>query len=234
MNAIAVVAPGNIEILAARCARPDEDRVVVLRQEVAETVHRRVQAHVDPHVDDGRDLLVKDLRRQAERRDVRPHEPTRHVVLLEDDDLVPDREEVVGDRQRGRAGADAHHPAPVLLLWDEREAIGEVTAEIRSHALEAADRDRGAVDSGAAAGGLAGAIAGSPQDPREDVRLPVRHVGIRVSPLSDQPDVFGDVRVGRTCPLAVDHPMKVVRVASVGWIHLVDLIPWTGLYSLLW
>ncbi len=99
VNAIAVVPPGNVEVLATRRPRADEDGVVVLGEQVAEAVHRGVQAKVDTHVDDRRDLLVEDLRRQPEGRNVRAHEATGHVVLLEDRHVVAKRQEVVGDRQ---------------------------------------------------------------------------------------------------------------------------------------
>ncbi len=78
VDPIAIVPPRDVEVLATRRPGADENRVEVLLEELAEAGHRGVQAEVDAHVDDGRDLLVEDLRGQPEGRDVRAHQPTRH------------------------------------------------------------------------------------------------------------------------------------------------------------
>src|SRR5665811_378271 len=81
-------------------------------------------------------------------------------------------------------------------------------------------RDRLALDPVAAAGGLAGTVAGAAQDPREDIGLPVDHVGVGVAALGDEPDVLGNVGVRRTGPLAVNDAVKVIGVCGVGRLHL--------------
>ena len=43
--------------------------------------------------------------------------------------------------------------------------------------------------------------------------------GVGVPALRDQPDVFGNVGVGRTGPLAIDYFVKVVRIAGISWMH---------------
>src|SRR5205823_4715409 len=63
---------------------------------------------------------------------------------------------------------------------------------------------------------LARAVARSPEDAREDVRLPVDHVGVGVATLRDQADVFGNGRVGGTRPLAIDDLVEVGRIRGVG------------------
>ena len=86
------------------------------------------------------------------------------------------------------------------------------SALVGGDALEPADRDRLAVDAAAAAGRLARAVAGAAEDAREDVRLAVEQVGVGVAALRDQPDVFGNVGVGRAGPLAVDDFVEVTWI----------------------
>src|SRR5258706_107303 len=71
------------------------------------------------------------------------------------------------------------------------------------------------LDAPAAARGLAGTIARAPEDPREHVGLPVDHVRIAVPALGDEPDVFRDGRMRRTCPLAVDDFVEIVGISDI-------------------
>src|SRR6185312_11235243 len=89
--------------------------------------------------------------------------------------------------------------------------------------LQPADRDRLVLDATASAGRLAGAVADTPEDSGKNVRVAVHHVGIGEPALSDQTDVFGDIGVGRTCPLAIHDSMKVVGMRSIGGLHSVPL-----------
>ena len=50
--------------------------------------------------------------------------------------------------------------------------------------------------------------------PGKHVGLPVQQVGVGVSALRDQADVFGHIRVGRARPLAIHNFVEVVRVAE--------------------
>src|SRR5207253_6521989 len=89
--------------------------------------------------------------------------------------------------------------------------------EVRGDALQAADRDGfgllevGVLHAAAAAGGLARPVARSPEDAGEDVGHPVDHVGVAVATLRDHADVFGDGRMGRAGPLAIDDLVEVGR-----------------------
>ena len=76
-------------------------------EQLAQALDRRVQAQRHAHVEDHADLLVEHALRQPERRNVAAHQAAGHGVLLEDRDFVAERRQVVGDRERGRAGADA-------------------------------------------------------------------------------------------------------------------------------
>ena len=82
---------------------------------------------------------------------------------------------------------------------------------IGGDALEPADRDRLLLEPSPAAGGLARTVAGAPQNPGEHVRLPVDHIGAVIVARRDLADIFGDRRMRRARPLAIDHFVKVAR-----------------------
>ena len=108
---------------------------------------------------------------------------------------------------------------PFLLAAGLRQAVADVVLEVGGDALEPADRDRLLLDAAAPAGRLAGPVAGAPENAREHVRLPVDHVGVAVAARRDQPDVFGNRRVRRAGPLAIDDFVEVVRGRNVGRFH---------------
>ena len=68
-------------------------------------------------------------------------------------------------------------------------------------------------------GWFTGSVAGAPQNSREHVGVPVNHVGIRITLRRNQADVFRNVGVSRTRPLAIDDFMKVFGVGGVGRFH---------------
>ena len=164
--------------------------------------------------------------RQAERRDVRAHQPAGRRELLEDHDLVAERRQIVGDRQRRRAGADAARRA---CRSSRSGALGR--RSVMSSRRSAATRLRRQiatgllVDARAPAGRLARAIAGAPEDAREHVRLAVEHVRVGVAALGDEPDVLGDVGVRRAGPLAIDDLVEVIGITDVGWFHRGSPVP---------
>ena len=161
--------------------------------------------------------------RQPEAGDVRPHEAARARVLLEHHDLVAERHQIVGHRQRGGTGADAGDALAVLRRRRLGEPRADVTLEIGGHPLDAADGDRLLLDAHAAAGRLARAIAGAPENSREDVGVAVQQIGVVVTPLRDHADVLRHVGVRGTGPLAVDDLVKVVGVANVCRLHSDEL-----------
>ena len=59
-----------------------------------------------------------------------------------------------------------------------------------------------------------------PRIPGKHVGLPIDHVGVAVAACGDQADVFGNGRVRRAGPLAVDDLVEVVRAPNVGRFHL--------------
>jgi hypothetical protein len=94
-----LLAAGNFEVLAARRAGADEHRVVAFRQDRLEALHLAAEAFLNAHVDDAVDLLVEHLLRQAERGDVGPHETAAFGVLLEQRDVIAERQQVARHRE---------------------------------------------------------------------------------------------------------------------------------------
>ena len=216
-----VVAAGDVEVLAARRARADEHGVeaAVVEERLERLDRRRVLDLDAAHLEDVAALLVEDLGRQAERRDVGAHQAARAIELLEDGDRVAERRQVVGHGQRRRAGADERHALAVLLRRRLGQELRHIVAIVAGDALEAADGDRLAVDAAATARRLARPIAGAPEDAREHVRAAIEEVRFGEAPLGDQPDVLGDVGVRRTSPLAVDNLVVVARIGDVRGLH---------------
>jgi hypothetical protein len=81
------------------------------------------------------------------------------------------------------------------------------------------DGDGFCFDALAPACGLAGPIAHSSQNAGKDVRVAIHHVRFGEFTLCDQANVFGNIGVGRTRPLTVDDPVKIVRVLGIGRLH---------------
>jgi hypothetical protein len=144
----------------------------------------------------------------------------RLVPLLEDHDLVAERKQVVRDRERRGTGADARDTLAVLLHRDDGQPGLDVVLVVRRDPLQAADGDGLLLDAPTSASGLAGAVAHATEDAREDVRLPVHHVGVGELAQRDQADVFRNVRVRGASPLAVHDPVEIVRVRRIGRLHV--------------
>ena len=138
-------------------------------------------SHGGAHVDDVAALLVQHAGRQPERRDVHPHQSARLGVLFEDRDVVAQRQQVVGHRQRRRAGADERDALAVLDGGRLGQPVADVAAVVGGDALEAADGHRLLLHAPATAGRLAGTVAGAPEDAREDVRLAIEQVRVVVT-----------------------------------------------------
>src|SRR6185312_4263017 len=124
---------------------------------------------------------------------------------------------------RSAAGTDAGDALAVLQLGYLGQTAGDIVPVIGRDALQPADRDRLVLDATAPTGRLAGAITHASEDSRKHVGVTVHHVGVGEPSLGDQTDVFGDICVGRTCPLAIHDSMKVVGVRSIGGLHSVPL-----------
>ena len=216
MNAIRFIAAGDVEVLAARSTAAGKNGVEALPEQFPHAVDRRAVADIGAHVRNLRDLLVEHRFRQTERGNIGAHQPARPVELLKNRDRVSERKQIVGNGQRGRTRADAGYTLAVFCFGNRRQQIGDFSSMIRRDALQTANRHRLAVQAPAAASGLARPVASAPQNRREDVRLPVQHIGLCVTAQCDQPDIFRHIGVRRTGPLAIDDFMKVVRISDVG------------------
>ena len=95
---------------------------------------------------------------------------------------------------------------------------------IGRYALQTADRDGLLLDPGPPARRLTGPVAHPAEDAGKDVGVPIDEVRFGESALGDQPDVLGNIGVGRAGPLAIDHTMKVVGVGGICSFHDVPLL----------
>src|SRR5579862_979326 len=196
VDAVGLVPTGQLELLAFGCPRAYEHCVVAAAlEQLAHASNRVAEPQLDTHVDDHADLLVEHSLRQAKRRDIAAHQPAGHLVLLEDRNLVTERCQVIGDRERGGAGADAGDTLAVGLCRRLRQRSVQLALEIRGYPLEAANRHRLVFDALASTGGLAGAIADAAEDAGKYVRGSIEEVGVVIAALRNQADVFWDVRM---------------------------------------
>ena len=182
-------------------------------------------------------FLVDHRLGQAEVRDLGADEAAELGILVVDHDLVAQHGEIARHGERGGAAADAGDALAVLLRrLGHRGLDALVVLVVGGDALEAADRDRLllaldqvlVLDAAAPAGRLTGSVAGAAQDPREDVGLPVDHVGVGVPPVGDQADVLGDRGMGGAGPLAVDDLVEVVGILDVGRLQQKLQAPGSG------
>ena len=108
-------AAGEIQILAAGRARAHEHGVEFALQQSFQAGDRGVVANVDAHVEDHLDLFVQDLFGQAKRRNVGAHQAAGLGALLEHDDFVAKRNQIVGHREGRGPGPDAGDALAVLV-----------------------------------------------------------------------------------------------------------------------
>ena len=219
MDVLGVVTAGQLQLLAARRAGADENRVVTLAQQFLHALDRRVIMNGGAHVEDVADFLIEHIGRQTEGRNVVAHQAAGHVVGLKDGAVVSQRQQVVRHGQRSRAGADQCDFLAVLFGRRFRQAVGNVAAMIRGHALEPADGHRFLIHATAAAGRFAGPVADAAENAGEHVAVAVDHVGVIETALGDQADVFGNIGMSGAAPLAVDDLVEIVRIGSVCPLH---------------
>src|SRR5712691_6815979 len=102
----AFLAPGDVQVAPARRARADEEGVIALAHQF---LHGRYFSMYERNsqVEDIAHLLVDDLERQAEARDLRPDHAAGARILVEEGDLVAERREIARHGERRRTGADA-------------------------------------------------------------------------------------------------------------------------------
>ena len=69
------------------------------------------------------------------------------------------------------------------------------------------------------AGRLVGTIAGASKDAREHIGLPIDHVGVVVTLLGNQSNIFRDRCMRGARVLAIDDLVEILRVTDIGWFH---------------
>src|SRR5436309_122117 len=214
-------APGNVEVAPARRARADEDRVVILREQLLHARDLGAALEFDSEIEDIAHLLVDHFHRQAEARDLRPDHAARARVLVEYGDRVAERGEIARDGEGRGARADAGNAPAVPRRGGLRHLRPDVALVVGGDALQAADGHGFGffavifLDAPTPAGGLAGTVAGAPEYPGENVGVPVDHVGVVVTPCGDQADVFGDWGMGRAGPLAIYDFVEIIRCTDI-------------------
>jgi hypothetical protein len=219
VDAVRIVAPGDLEVLALGGAGADENGVVALVEQRFHALDAVIQSQVHAHIEDVTDLLVEYVRRQPELRDIRAHQSTGGVERFEDGHFVTQRTQVVRHGQRGTACADQRDLFAIALVGSRRQSINDVIPVIGGDAFQSTDRNGLVFDAAPATGRLAGAIANAAEDSREHVRLAILHVGIAEPPLGNQADIFRHVGMSRTAVLAVDDLMEILGIGDVSRLH---------------
>ncbi len=218
---------GQIQIASARRAAADEDRVVVLREQIAHRFDARVASEIDAEIEDVADLFVDHFFGQTETRHLRAHEPAAFLFGFENGDVIAERREITRDGQRRRPRAHAGDAFSVLVHRRFRHARfhGGVVFVVGGDALQSADRNRLGfarvvfLDAAASARGLARAIARAPENSGKHIRFPVDEISVRIMPGGDKSDVFRNRGVRGTGPLTIDDFMEVVGNTNIGRLH---------------
>ena len=222
--------PGQFEIPSARCAGADENRVIPFVEQALHRIDADTAAQFRAKREYVAGFLVDHFFGQAESWDLRADHAARLWILVEQNDLVSERGKVAGDSERRRPCTDAGDTSAVHRHPPPRHATVNVVLEVGGDALQPANcdrlRTRGLVflNAAPATSGFARAVAGTSKDPGEYIRMPIDHVGIRVTPGGDQSDVFGHRGVGRTRPLTVHDAMKVVGTTDIRRLHVCLLL----------
>ena len=141
--------------------------------------------------------------------------------------VIAERREIARDGQRGRAAADEGDALSVFRGCGLGQAGADVVLVVGGDALQAADRHRLLLHAHAAAGRFARPVAGAPKNPGKHVGLPVDHVGVAVAACRDQADVFGNRRMRRAGPLAIDDFVEVIGGGDVSVLHYASHAPQT-------
>src|SRR3989441_4727362 len=134
------LAAGDVEVAAARGARADEDRVVILREQLLHAADLRSALEIDAEVEDVADFLVDHLHRQAKARDLRPDHAARPRILVENRDVIAERREIARDGERCGSGADTGDAPAVFLRGGLGHPRLDVPLVVGGDALQPADR----------------------------------------------------------------------------------------------
>jgi amidase len=211
----AFFAAGYLQLASARRSRAHEHRVVILFQHFLQGRNIVFEMRVDAQPQYVIDLFVQHALRQPECRYLRQHKAAALELFVEKVHLVAERRKVARHRQARRPRAYQRHLSSVRLKGALRHIGQRIFAKIGRHALKSAYGYGLFVYAPPAARRFARAVARAPQDPREDVRVPVDHVRLGVPALRDQADILRHRRVRRACPLAVHHLVEIFWIVDI-------------------
>src|SRR6185436_17673033 len=108
------LAAGDIELAATRGAGADEDRVVVLVEQLLQAVDAMAALELDAEVEDVIGFLVDHGVGQAELWNLTPHHAARLGIGIEHGAVIAERREVARYRQRSGTAADQRDALAVL------------------------------------------------------------------------------------------------------------------------
>src|SRR5262245_43065719 len=213
------LAARNIEVAAPWRTRADEYRVPAFGEQRLQAVDPSAGAEFSSKVKNVAAFLIDHGIRQSEFRNLRADHAARFRILIENHAVISERGKVASDSERGRAAADQRDPLAVLFYRWLGQALAYVVFIVGRDSFQAADRHRLLLYADTPAGRLARAVAGAPQNSGKNIGTPVDHVGVGVTPLCDQADIFGNRGVRGTGPLAVHDLVEVIRRRNVGILH---------------
>src|SRR5215510_5341182 len=213
------LAARNIEVAPPWRARADKYRVPAFGEQRLQAVDAPAGAEFNSEVKNVAAFLVDHGIRQTEFRNLRADHPARFRVLIENHAVISEWGKVACDGERGRAAADQRDPLAVLFCRWLGQALAYVVFIVRRDSFQAADRHRLLLYADPPAGRLARAVAGAPQNSWKHIGTPVDHVGVGITPLRDQADIFRNRGVRGTGPLAVHDLVEVITRRNVGILH---------------
>ena len=220
------LASGQIEVTAARRAASDKDRIPGLRDQGLHRIDALVAPKINAQGKDVAGLFVDDRLGQTKTRDLGPHETAGLLLAFKHRDLIALGGQIARHGQRSRARADAGNLLAIAWQWYRHHGAHAVGAlVVGRNAFEPANRDRlglGKIfflDPSSPAGRLAGPVASTAQNAREYIADPVDHIGVVVTTLGDQADVFGHRGMCRTGPLTIHDLVEIRGVGRSCWLQ---------------
>ncbi len=212
------LAAGDVQFAAARRAGADEDRVILLVEQLLQAVDAMAALELDAEAQDVAGLFVDHAIGQTEFWNLAAHHAARLGIGIEHRAVIAERCEVARHRKRSRTATD-QRDALAVLRQRLRHAMFDVVLEVGGNALQTADCNRRFLDAAATARRLTRTIAGASQNSGKHIRFPVDHIGVAITPVGDQTNVFGNWRVSGAGPLAIDDFMKVVWRRNISRFH---------------
>jgi len=97
--------------------------------------------------------------------------------------------------------------------------MSDVSAMVSGYALESANCYRFPVNPLTPTGRFTWSVTCPAENRRKHVRYAVDHVSVSISALCYQANVFRNVGMRGTSPLAINDFVKIRRIGNIGWFH---------------